>query len=270
MKVIKEVTIRSSKRFVCCFLVFSSCFLIGLCSCSATRYSKTENFPYEELSASYDRTLLKASNALDVLDIMRSPEYELKPGFSGTNTLSQSDIVVALSGQSKDSYKTWFNMVAFDEHNMIARRKYFFLLDENKLAPTKFKRLLTRPKQGLMFDCQIVLQTETFSEPYATEEAMQFAILKQAAENLRRDINEIANINTFSYGSGKLAGSGMLMNQVFESLLFELEKSPSLAVMLRSQTGVEFSHTSFKNGKARMFIYDDVATVEIRLGSPLY
>lgn len=271
----KKAKTWSSKRFICCFLLFSFCFLILLCSCSTVGYFQAENFPYEELSTSYDRTKLRTDNTLDVLDMMHSPEYELEPNFAGTNMLSQSDIVIASSGQSKDSYKTWFNMIAFDEHRMTAKRKYFFLIDENKIAPTKFKRFLTQPGQGLVFDSQMVLQTEVLDKPYATEGARQLAILRQVAENFRKDINEIcADANELNYGGRILTVSGMLMNQVFESVLFELDKSPALAVRLSDEVsdegGVEFSHISFDNGKARMVVDNDIVTVKIRLGSPLY
>jgi len=241
------------------FCLFAVIFLCGLCGCSVVRYFQPEQCPREELSASYDQTALKTSSTLDVLGKIQSLEHEL---------LSQSDVIVASSGQNKNGYRTWFTMVAFDEHTMVAKRKYFFLVDERaKISPTKLKRFLAAPKQGLVFDSQVVLETEVLAKPYATKEAGQIAILKQVAESLRKDIDELSgNTDGPSQGNKMLTVSGLLMNQLFETVLLELHKSPVLATRLSSKGGVEFNHISFDKGKIRMVVEDDIVTVKVGLG----
>jgi hypothetical protein len=44
--------------------------------------------------------------------------------------ISQSKSIIAAVGQSKKGYKTWFDMVAFDESELTARRKYVYIADE--------------------------------------------------------------------------------------------------------------------------------------------
>jgi len=239
--------------------LFAFIFLCGLCGCSVVRYFQPEQCPREELSASYDQTAVKTSSTLDVLGKIQSVEHEL---------LSQSDTMVASSGQNKNGYRTWFTMVAFDEYTMVAKRKYFFLVDERaKISPTELKRFLTAPKRGLVFDSQVVLETEVLDKPYATEEARQIAILKQVAERLRKDIAELSgNTDGPSQGNKMLTVSGLLMNQLFKAVLLELDKSPVLAKRLSGRNGVEFNHISFDTGNIRMVVKDDIVTVKIGLG----
>jgi hypothetical protein len=239
--------------------LFAIVFLCGLCGCSIVSNLRPEECPREELSASYDQTALKTSSTLDVLGKIQSLEHEL---------LSQSDVIVASSGQNKNGYRTWFTMVTFDEYTMVAKRKYFFLVDERaKVSPTKLKRFLAAPKQGLVFDTQVVLETEVLDKPYATEEARQIAILRQVAGSLRKDIDELSgDTDGPSQGSETLTISGLLMNQLFETVLLELDKSPVLAQRLSSSSGVEFNHISFDRGSIRMVVEDDTVTVTIGLG----
>ena len=241
------------------FYLITLILLCGLCGCSVVRHFQPEECPREELSASYDRTALKTSSTLDVLGRIQSRDHEL---------LSQSDTMVASSGQNKNGYRTWFTMVAFDEHTMVAQRKYFFLVDERaKITPTMLKRFLVTPKRGLVFESQVVLETEVLAKPYATEEAGQMAILRQVAERLRADIDDLSgNTDGPSQGNKMLTISGLLMNQVFEAVLLELHKSPVLAKRLSSQSGVEFSHISFDKGNIRMVVEEDIVTVRIGVG----
>jgi len=171
------------------------CFC-ALCGCSVVEYFKPEGPPYdEELSASYYQTKLKESSSADVLATIHRPEYEL---------LSQSKSVVASLGQKKKGHKIWFNMVAFDENKPFAKRKYFFVVDE------KAKGFLILPKRRLIFDSEMVLETEVLDKPYANENARRIAILRQVLENIRRDIDEVAPDN-------KMIGiCGMLINQKAE------------------------------------------------------
>jgi hypothetical protein len=239
--------------------LFALILLCGLCGCSVVNYLQPEQLSREELSASYEQTKLKTSSTLDVLGKIQSVEREL---------VSQSDTMVASSGENKNGYRTWFTMVAFDEHTMIAKRKYFFLVDERaKISSTKLKRCLAARKQGLIFDSQVVLETEVLEKPYATEEARQIGILRQVAGSLRKDIDELSgDTDGPSQGSKTLTISGLLMNQLFETVLLELDKSPVLAKRLSSSSGVEFNHISFDKGSIRMVVEDDTVTVTIGLG----
>ena len=195
---------------------------------------------------SYYQTKLKTSSAADVLAMIHMPEHEL---------LSQSKSVVASAGQKKKGYKTWFNMVAFDENELTARRKYLFVADERP------KTLFVEPWESLRFDCEMVLEREVLDKPYANESARRIAILKQVLENFRKDIGELSQDNKV------LVVSKMLVNQALEATLVKLDSSPALAIRLSEPDGIVFSHMSFDKGKTRMVIGDDVVTVKTRLGS---
>ena len=241
------------------FCLFTFIFSCGLCGCSVVSHLQPEQHPREALSACYDQTKLKTSSTLDVLGKIQTLEGEL---------VSQSDTIVASSGQGKKGYKNWFTMVAFDEYKMTAKRKYFFLIDEKaRVSPTKLKRFLAAPRRGLVFDSQIVLGTEVLNKPYATDEAKQIAILRQVAASLREDISELSgNTNGPSQGNKMLTVSGMLINQAFEAALLELSKSPVLGKRLGDRSGVEFNHINLDKGQIRMVVEGDIVTVKIGLG----
>ncbi len=244
---------------------FQFLFILGLCGCSSivSPYivSVRKELPSDaNLSDSYDKIELKQSGALNVLPIIHKPESEL---------LSQSRSVVASSGQSKNGYKTWFNMVAFDENKLTAKRKYFFLVDEKvKRLPGRFKRFLGEPKQGLMFDSQTVLEKAALGKLYTSENSGQIAILKQVLKNLRRDIDELGEgRDELGSDNKNLAVSGLLINQVFTTVLYTLNNSPAQTAMLGEESGVEFNHMSFGKGKIRMLVEGDIITVKIRIGA---
>jgi hypothetical protein len=105
-----------------CTFSFLVLVVFGLCGCAIVNYFKREKPPYDtELYEVYSLTELKTSSAAEVLGMIHDPECEL---------LSQSKSVIASFGQKKKGYKRWFNMVAFDENELTARRKYFFIVDE--------------------------------------------------------------------------------------------------------------------------------------------
>lgn len=243
-------------------LLFILCWALYGCS-------QPESVAYDKLFASYEQTRLKTSGSLDVLGMIRIPDYKVGTGSAVTYLVSQSDTVAASLCQSKSGYKTWFTLVAFDEHTMTARRKYFYLVDElASTAATEPIRLWTGPRRGLRFDCQMVLQTEVLAQPYATEQARQIAILKQVAENLRRDIDELtAQTGTPSQGNQILTVSGMVVNQVFETVLLELSTSAVPAQKLTEKNGYQFNHINFDKGRIRLTLQDDIATVKIGLGA---
>jgi len=240
---------------VLCILSF------GLYGCSVGQYFQRQELSVERLSVSYYQTKLKTSSSLDVLRMIRASESELGPRFAGTHLLGQSDTAIASMGQSKDGYKTWFTIVAFDENNMTAKRKHFYLVDEKAVVkPTDIRHFQIVPKPGLMFDSEMILPAEVLDRPYVTREARQIAALKQVAEELRKDVDELSQDNQ------TLAVSGMLINQVFKTVLLELDRSPLLAENLSDKNGVQFNHSSFDKGRIYMTIEDSVVTVKIRLG----
>ena len=100
--------------------------LIGFCSlcgCAVYEYAKPEEPPsnvqlFEDF---YRKVELRKSSSADVLTVGGYWENEL---------LSQSKRVVAWSGQKKKGYKSWLKMVACDENDSRANRKYLFIEDE--------------------------------------------------------------------------------------------------------------------------------------------
>jgi len=218
-----------------------------LCGCSVIDYFRPEKPPYDaELYESYRRTKLKVSSSADVLATIHRPEYEL---------LSQSKSVVASVGQKKKGYKIWFNMVAFDEDELTAKRKYFFVVDE------KAKGLLFWPRQSLTFESEMVLDKEVLDKPYANENARRIAILRQHSKNIRNDTDELA-------GDNKMLGiCGMLINQTLETVLQKLDESPSLASKLSDVGGVDFDHITLGKGNLAMAISEDIVRVNVKVGS---
>jgi len=111
-----------------------------------------------------------------------------------------------------------------------------------------------------------VMQTEVLAQPYATEQARQIAILKQVAENLRRDVDELTGrAGAPSQGNQVVTISAMVVNQVFETVLLELSKSSVPAQELTD--GYQFNHINFDKGRIRLTLQDDIATVKIGLGA---
>ncbi len=227
--------------FVLCILVF------GLSGCAVVDYFKPEKPPYDEqLSQSYYLTQLKLSTAADVLAVINRPEYEL---------LSQSRSVIASSGQKKKGHEIWFNMVAFDENTLTAKRKYFFLVDE------KPKSLWVQPKRRLNFDSEMVMGADLFNEPFANENAKRIAMLKKVLANVRRDMAEVASEEK------NLNACGMLISQTIETVLVKLESSPLLATKLNPTEGLDFDHITLGPGTIWMGIVGDIVNVRIRIDS---
>jgi hypothetical protein len=194
----------------------------------------------------YAKILLKESTSADVLLQIHLPKYEL---------LSQSKSVVASYGQKKDGYKRWFKLVAFDENQLTAQRKYLFIEDERP------KILFVEPWEGLAFDCEQVLTPEVLGKPYADENTRRVEILKWMQKNFQKDVGEVAGDNR------ELEICGSLVNQAIETVLVKLDSAPALAVRLSEKQGVLFEHVNFDKGRIRLVIKDDITTIKLRLGS---
>jgi len=161
-------------------------------------------------------------------------------------------------------------MVAFDKgmssgdksqmespgYGQTAKRKYLFIVDDKP-------NIMEEPRKSLSFDCKMILATEILDEPYSNENAMRIAILQEVLGNFRKDIDEVGQDNK------ELAVSGMMVNQVLETILVKLDELPVLASHLSGHNGVEFEHISLGKGKIVMLIESDIVTVKIRLGTLL-
>jgi len=239
--------------------------------CTVMRYIPPDKLPYEKIVAPYELTQLKKSNTLDVLTAIRAPEFHLDPNRLASQLLTQSDTMVAVSGQSKDLYKTWFSVFVFDEHTMTAQHKYFLCVDEKStVKPGQPRRYIFPPKRVLSFDCQLVLPVEVLAKPYATDEARQIAILKQVAECLKTDVQHLSSDKSEStQGSKLLSELTMMINQTFDGILVQLRESPGLARQISDTNGIRFGHISLNKGRVRMNLTNDIAAVRIRIGVPM-
>ncbi|HEY5504454.1 MAG TPA: hypothetical protein VIK28_04785 [Sedimentisphaerales bacterium] len=227
------------------FSVIVLCCLVA--GCSVGTFVTPEGSPSnKEIYSLYRQTILKQSTSAGVLSAFGTPKYAI---------LSQSKSIVALAGGKKQGKKMWFNMVSFDENELIAKRKYVFISDERP------KQLFVEPWEGVHFGCQMVLSKEFLDEPYANENARRVAILKQVEADTRKDTSEAGADNAMLSLCGMMAGQGM------EAVLTKLDRSPALASRLSEQNGLGFEHISFDKGRLRMVIDNDVVTVRMRLGS---
>ncbi len=240
----ESITIKLAVLFAVCLTMT---FLSG---CYEGDFLKPEFPPYAKArNRGYHATVLRSSSAADVLNVIHLPKYEL---------LSQSKNVIASAGEKKrKGFKRWFKMVAFDEQDLLARRKYMFTEDERP------KLLFVEPWEYLRFDCQVVLEQELLDEPYANENARRIAILKQILKDFKSDIADVKLDNDV------LDISGMMVNQALEAALVKLDQSPAIAAKLSDEGGIVFSHIILDKGKVRLVIEGDIATVELKAGSAI-
>ncbi len=218
--------------------------LCTLCGCSVGGQfaaSPTD----KEISNAYRETTLKESTSADVLEAITKPEGGL---------ISQSKSVIVSQGTNKKGYKLWFDMVAFDENKLTAKRKSFFVVDEKK------ESVLIWPRRKLVFDTEMVLEPKVLNEPYANENARLIAILKQVAEDMRKDVAEVAPDNK------KISICGGLVNQTLGTVLQRLDESPVLASKLSDPNGFQFDHLTLGKGNIVMNVTDDIADVKVKVG----
>jgi hypothetical protein len=219
--------------------------LCALCGCSVPEQADFASPGDKKLSTAYRETKLKESSSADVLTVIVKPEQGL---------ISQSKSVIASQGINKKGYKLWFNMIAFDENELTARRKSFFVVDE------KTESLLIWPRRRLVFNSEMVLEPKVLNEPYANENARRIAILKQVSENMRKDVAEVAVDNK------RISICGGLINQTLGTVLYRLEESPVLASKLSDpNNGFQFNHMTLGDGKIVMDVNDDIASVKVNL-----
>lgn len=223
---------------VVCLLLFQGCI-------SYLKDSRSYFFNEEKVFNRYYLTLLKFSSSADILGIIQQGEGEL---------ISQSESVVASWGKELDNSILWFNMVAFDEEDLMARRKYAFFINE------KVKGFSVVPAKKLRFDTEMVLDAEVVEEPYANENQKRIAILRVVLDNFNTDIIEI------TADSQILKSSSMLVKQVLNTILVKLDQSPALAARLNGLKGMSFDHITLGDAKIRMLIEGDIVKVKIKVG----
>ena len=246
--------------------VISSClFLLAalLVDCSDESSGRRPPvFSQDELYEPYRQIMLKKSLTIDALPKMQRFQSERGPLLGGIEMLSQSQSIAASLGQGKNGRETWFNMVTFDEYKLDVIRKYFFVVDEEAA------RFPARFRQGLRFDCEMVLDEKILAESYTSENARRIAILRRVAENLRGDIAELAaDANSPNQDNERLSVCGMLLNQTLEMILVKLDASPVLAMKLGESPGVVFDHINFGEGRILMVVVDDLVGIQIRIGA---
>lgn len=229
-------------------LVICNFVLSGCAVYEAKQFYLTPEGPPsdEEIAASYFVTDLKKSSAADVLPLIHMPEHAL---------LSQSTKVLASQGEKKKGHKLWLSMFAFDENDLLAKRKYLFIVDEKR------KILFQEPRTGLRLDSQLMIESHVLEEPYGSENARRIAILKYVREKTSEDIREV------SEDSRNIGICGAMINQALQRVLVELKSSPAKAARLSDEKGMEFSHINLGKGKIHMTVQDDIATIKLRLGS---
>ncbi|MFH1616177.1 MAG: hypothetical protein ABIG61_13960 [Planctomycetota bacterium] len=210
-----------------------------------------EKAPYfDEMRYSYEETELRLSSSAEVLSVIQNTDYD--------ELLSQSESVIASWGEKQRSTQLrqmWFNMVAFDEDNLLAKRKYFFMIDEWP------KNRIKRQQLKMQFDTEMIVDPDVLDSPYANENARQIELLKKALEHFQDDMREIRADNKDLYQCS------MIVNQTFEGIATQLKQSPQLASRLTRLEGLSFDHVTIGQGRIRLVILGDIIKVKIKVGS---
>jgi hypothetical protein len=201
----------------------------------------------EPMFFTYNETKLGQSSSGDVLNYM---------DMSLTTLISQSDTVVASWGQAKKGYQEWLNVVAFDEENASAARKYFFFIDE-KAHHIPF----LHPKWTARFDGDLILDKAVLDKPYASREVRSIAILKEIQKQFAGDIAKVTSDN-------KMLGiCQLVVNETFETALMQLNDTPAWTAKLDTPEGWTFDSRNFFTGTIHMHEEADIVNITIKLGS---
>jgi len=199
---------------------------------------------YQPVFDRYYSTTLKLSTSADVLAMVQELETEL---------LSQSESVVAAWGvEDKNDRTHWFNMVAFDEEQMNAVRKYGFILEERHWGWN------IAPAPALRLDAEMVMDAEVLEAAYAGNNEKQIEIIRRAKELFGRDALEL------TFDSRSLRNSTDMVKQAFKSILVKLGHSPAYAVKLPLFEGMAFDHPTLGESRIRMLIEGDIVRIKIK------
>lgn len=225
----------------------SKCWLFAVAAVAVFLHGCQYFVVVEERFSRYYSTVLKLSTSADILSIIQDEDEE-------EELLSQSESVVASWVQSRGGSVLSLTMVAFDEEELTAVRKYGFFVNE------KVKGYSVVPAKKLRFDAEAVLSVEILEEPYANENEKRIEILKFVLENFRTDMLQI------SMDSKVLRSSSMMVKQVMNTILVQLDQSPALAARLSRLKGMSFDHMTLGPGRIRMVLDEDIVKVKIKVG----
>jgi len=250
------------KVYVCIFAALAMVALQAGCS-TVSPWTKARHRSHQaRLSAPYEQIAVKQSIIQNTVPMIQRLNDQSQTDLAAAEIISHSENVVVSLGQSRDGYQTWFNMVTFSENELNVVRKYFFVVDD------KTKSIQFEPNQGLRFDCQVELEKEVFADPDTSDNARKIEILRTVLNYLRIDMNELRDDpDSPNQGNRTIDICRMLINQTFDVILRELNRSPVLASRLSQAGGVEFDHINFDKGKIQLVVTKDIATVKIRLGA---
>jgi len=202
-----------------------------------------------QLPCAYKDIQLGKSTSIDVLGGIKRYESE---------TISESESVVASWGEKKKTYQFWLTMVGFDEEDFTVTRKYFLTVDEK---PWYINWNIKTYGQKLRFDAEITVDKDTLSEPYTSENQKRIAIMRKALENFRDDIMQVRQ------DSRVLDTGAMMASQTFERILYILDRSPAFATKIDRPKGLNFDHLTLGKGRVQMVLNDNVVTIKIRIGN---
>ena len=248
--------------YVSIFAALAMVALQGGCS-TVSPWTKARHRSHQaRLSAPYEQIAVKQSIIQNTVPMIQRLNDESQADLAAAEMISHSENVVISMGQSKDGYQTWFNMVTFSENELNVVRKYFFVVDD------KTKSIQFEPNQGLRFDCEIELEKEVFADPGTSDNARKIEILRTVLNYLRIDMYELRDDpDSPDQGNRTIDICRMLINQTFDVILRELNRSPVLASRLSQAGGVECDDMNFYKGKSQLVVIKDIATVKIRLGA---
>jgi hypothetical protein len=201
----------------------------------------------------YHMTTLKFSTSSDIIGIIREGETEV---------LSQSESVVASWDQDEGKGTLWFNMVAFDEEEFTAVRKYAFFVDERQHS--WWRPGIFVDATMLRFDGEYVFDAETLEEPYANDNVKKIAILRAALNKFSSDAMQLSG------DSQILRASAMMIKQSVNTVLTKLDGSPGIAVRLDELSGLGFDHMLLNKSRIRMLIEGDVVKIKVKCGNPWF
>jgi hypothetical protein len=199
----------------------------------------------EGIYGRYDKTVLKQSASADVLTYIQDTK---------TEHLSQSESVVASWGNAWDGRTHWFNMVAFDEEQLTAARKYVFTLED-------YRGINAKPRPKLRMDISMVVDSQTLNAAYPTQNQKLVEIINKLKTSFFDDSKAV------DFESKTMQNSSMMAIQAFNNLLNTLNQSPSLAEDLSKPEGLAFNHVNLGDSRAKMLIDGDIVKLKIKAGS---
>jgi hypothetical protein len=199
-----------------------------------------------EVFGPYYTTTLKLSTSSDVLNALAGSEKEL---------VSQSQSVAASYGQAAEGSKLWFNMVAFDEDNLTAVRKYAMHVEES------VRPYIIWPTRSLRLDAQAVVPASVLAEPYESENARSLAILRMLRKDFSDDMGQV------SFDSADLRSAALVAMNALNTVVQTLEDSPAKASQLGRVEGMAFELMTMGPGRVRVLLNNDVVTVKIKAGA---